>query len=282
MINGLLAAVEEVSGGYAFLGMVGIFGAVCMLRWTVRTSLGTEALTGVPIRRTKLPVWLAFLPMVVWLMGVSGAAQLVGTLWPGLEGASKVFADHVIFAVASVAAIFVVLVIARNTFARRLRGFGLNFRSAGVDFVAAVLNLVSIYPVIWVVVEVTMLAGQLIWPGFEMQPHQELETIASYSQWSLRAVIMVTTIVLVPACEELLFRGLLQSVIRSYVKGPWIAITLGSMIFAAAHYDPMHWPALFVLSMCIGYSYEKSGSILRPIFIHAMFNAVSILGALYL
>ena len=36
----------------------------------------------------------------------------------------------------------------------------------------------------------------------------------------------------------------------------------------------------FSLSIGIGYSYEKSGSLFRPIFIHALFNATSIIATL--
>jgi membrane protease YdiL (CAAX protease family) len=47
------------------------------------------------------------------------------------------------------------------------------------------------------------------------------------------------------------------------------------------HENPGHWPALFVLGVCLGYSYEKSGSLFRPIFIHLFFNVSSVAIALY-
>ena len=224
---------------------------------------------------------MAFLPLIIWLLLVSGASQTVRSFYPHLSDWKQVFADHVIFALASIFSIAMVLAIAGKTFARRLKGFGLNIRTLPADLWAALVNLLSIYPVIWAVVVLTMFAGQLIRPDFQMQPHKELETLIAHSQLSLRTLIFVTTILLIPICEEVIFRGLLQTVIRSYVKRPWLSIALASVIFTAAHYDPTHWPALFVLSMCIGYSYEKSGSILRPICIHALFNAVSIIGSLY-
>jgi len=46
------------------------------------------------------------------------------------------------------------------------------------------------------------------------------------------------------------------------------------------HADAGHWPALLVLSMSMGYAYEKSGSLFRPIFIHSIFNATSIIATL--
>jgi membrane protease YdiL (CAAX protease family) len=62
--------------------------------------------------------------------------------------------------------------------------------------------------------------------------------------------------------------------------GAWIAILISSGLFAATHADTGHWPALFVLGVCLGYAYEKSGSLFRPIFIHSLFNATSIIAVL--
>ena len=78
----------------------------------------------------------------------------------------------------------------------------------------------------------------------------------------------------------MLFRGLFQTMIRSYLGRPWLAIAITSVLFAFIHADPEHWPALFVLAMGLGYSYEKSGSLFRPIFMHAMFNGLTIVAAL--
>jgi membrane protease YdiL (CAAX protease family) len=43
------------------------------------------------------------------------------------------------------------------------------------------------------------------------------------------------------------------------------------------HEEMSHRPALFVLGVCMGYAYERSGSLWRPIFIHAIFNATNVL-----
>ena len=46
------------------------------------------------------------------------------------------------------------------------------------------------------------------------------------------------------------------------------------------HSDLAHWPALFVLALGLGYAYEKSGSLFRPIFMHAMFNGIAMLSTM--
>ena len=76
--------------------------------------------------------------------------------------------------------------------------------------------------------------------------------------------------------EEIIFRGLLQSLLRSYVRKPWLAIALTSFVFMLVH-QPWHWPAIFVLSAALGYAYEKSGSLWRPFVMHALFNGFTVL-----
>ncbi|MHC4911623.1 MAG: lysostaphin resistance A-like protein [Planctomycetota bacterium] len=92
----------------------------------------------------------------------------------------------------------------------------------------------------------------------------------------------------------MLLRGLFQTTIRSYLAEsrlgkrlrnswavPWVSILIASGLFATMHAYAGHWPALFVLGVCMGYAYEKSGSLFRPIFIHVLFNTTSVVAALY-
>jgi membrane protease YdiL (CAAX protease family) len=101
---------------------------------------------------------------------------------------------------------------------------------------------------------------------------------------ALRILIVAGTVVIVPLFEELLFRGLIQTMIRSVLseigKPVWMAIALSSVLFAIMHEEPGHYPALFILGATMGYAYEKSGSLLRPIFIHSIFNGVMLAATL--
>jgi membrane protease YdiL (CAAX protease family) len=175
----------------------------------------------------------------------------------------------------------VIIIIAWTTFARRLKGFGLNPRTLLRDFAVAAVNLLTVWPVLLAMVVLTTLLGKLIYGSqFEMQQHAELQLITESSSVSLRVLVCVLAVAAAPVVEELLFRGLFQTVIRSYVVRPWPAILASSIVFAAAHENVEHWPALFVLGMCLGYAYERSGSLFRPIFIHTLFNGVTIAAAL--
>ena len=127
--------------------------------------------------------------------------------------------------------------------------------------------------------------GELLWGDeYQIQQHQQLELITQYQQLPLQILVVIVAVIVAPLLEEFLFRGLIQTVICRFFEirnGAWLAIVISSVVFAIIHADAGHWPTLFVLGVCLGYSYEKSGSLLRPVFIHSLFNAASVISALY-
>ncbi len=116
----------------------------------------------------------------------------------------------------------------------------------------------------------------MIGPEFKMPRHEELKQIIEYPQWQLRVLIIFTSIAAVPIAEEIIFRGMIQTALRSFIVRPWPAILFASVILVIFHENPQHWPALFAFSMCLGYTYEKSGSLFRSIFLHSLFNGLSV------
>ena len=250
--------------------------------WLLKTSLGRKALSDSVPRRNNIPPYLPFVPLFIWFGAISLAISAAEKLLPGLPDWQKALLDNLILCIGAIMAMAVIIFLARASFARRLKGFGLNLRTIHKDFPAALLNLLSVWPLIAAMIILTMRLGKLIWgQDFEMQPHQELELIRAYSQLPVRVLIIVTAVAIVPAFEEMLFRGLFQTMLRSILLKSWLSIVITSGLFALAHANAGHWPALFMLSLCMGYAYEKSGSLLRPIFIHSLFNATSIIGTLY-
>jgi hypothetical protein len=181
----------------------------------------------------------------------------------------------------AVMTIAVIIFLARATFARRLKGFGLDAKTIHKDFLAAFLNLLSVWPLILAMIILTAYFGKVLFGrDYQMPQHEELQLITIHRQLPLRILIVITAVVAAPLLEEMLFRGLFQTLIRSILIKPWPSIVVSSIIFTTVHQDKAHWPALLVLAVCLGYAYEKSGSLLRPIFIHSLFNAVTIIEVL--
>jgi len=257
-------------------------GILLLACWLLKTSLGRKALTDSVPRRNNMPIYLPFIPLFIWFGAVSVAISITRALLPDLPAWQSVFLNNLILCIGAIAAMAVIIFLAKISFARRLKGFGLNVRTIYKDFFAGVVNLLSVLPFVMLMIILTTLFGKLIWgQEFEMQQHRELELIRAHSQLPVRVLIIVTAVAIAPAFEEMLFRGLFQTMLRSFFARPWLSIVISSGLFAVVHANTGHWPALFALSMCMGYSYEKSGSLFRPIFIHSLFNAISITAALY-
>jgi uncharacterized protein len=97
---------------------------------------------------------------------------------------------------------------------------------------------------------------------------QALSVGAIAALWLLLAVI-------VPICEELVFRGVVQPLIAQR-WGAAAGIVLGGLIFAAAHLLPTLIPGLFVSGLLLGLLRQVSGSIWPGVIYHAMQNTLAL------
>ncbi|OGN65083.1 MAG: hypothetical protein A3E80_03720 [Chlamydiae bacterium RIFCSPHIGHO2_12_FULL_49_9] len=95
-------------------------------------------------------------------------------------------------------------------------------------------------------------------------------------------------IVLAPLTEETLFRGFLQSFIRQHL-GVKQAVIITSACFSLFHYSSQQGlgnlpivGSLFILSLFLGFLYERQRSLLAPIILHALFNSISVLNLYFL
>lgn len=265
--------------------IVCLTGVALLAGWLLRTSLGRKALADSAPRRNNMPLYLPLVPFFFWFVAVSLVAVIAGALTKDLPDWQSAIVDNIVICVGATLTSVLIVVLARIHFAGRLKGFGLNIRTCGKDLWAGLLNLLAVWPLIMAAITITVyVAGFFQEQEYQMQQHRQLKVITEHPQFVLRVLIVAGTVLIVPLFEELLFRGLIQTMIRSVLseigKPVWIAIGLSSVLFAIMHEEPGHWPALFVLGSCMGYAYEKSGSLLRPIFIHAIFNAIMLVGTL--
>ncbi|WP_308410551.1 CPBP family intramembrane glutamic endopeptidase [Janthinobacterium sp. AD80] len=79
------------------------------------------------------------------------------------------------------------------------------------------------------------------------------------------------TVLAAPLCEEFIFRGLIQGGLRRSLPA-WQAIGIAAAIFAIMH-PPASMLPVFVLGLCAGVAYERSGALLAPMLVHAAYNA---------
>ncbi len=105
------------------------------------------------------------------------------------------------------------------------------------------------------------------------QPIAEL--FATTDSRFLLGLLVFFAVVIAPIFEEALFRGFAYPVLKQRF-GVWRSLVIVSAVFAASH---LHLPSvapLFVFALGLGLSYELTGSLLVPITMHALFNAVMV------
>ncbi len=248
--------------------------------WLMKTSLGRRALVDSAPRRNMMPPALPLGFFLLWCLTVYAAGTIVNSLITTLAEHMQVLVQTIVQAIINVTFTVGALILVRNYFARRLKGFGMDFKKAPRDFFCAFVYLFAGWPVVLAALQATFLVGRMIYGGdYQIERHEELELIQTYTQVSIQAAILISGAIITPFFEEVFFRGLIQSTIRSYTIRPWLAIGVTSAFFAMFH-PPAHRPAVFVLGMLLGYAYEKSGSLFRPMFIHALFNGLTIIIAM--
>lgn len=158
------------------------------------------------------------------------------------------------------------------------RGLGLSGRRWPLDLGRAAVGLLAILPVV-----TALLAGvDLVIRHFQLpqsNTHQVLLLLIDPTQpVSLKVFAVFMAVGVAPVAEELLFRGLLQTALRRLGLSPWLAILIASALFAASHGPNLYgaWPALFSLSVALGYNYERTGRLTAPVLMHGLFNAVNV------
>ncbi|MHC4926826.1 MAG: lysostaphin resistance A-like protein [Planctomycetota bacterium] len=276
-----VAASGAAAGPYWNEGSIGIctVGFSILVVWLFWCG-GFGALQKAPLRRNRLSPFAPMFLLAGWILLMYGIGTLINFFFHDTPLAFQEAVSYPAMVVLELTMISVMLIVAYGAFARRLKGFGLNLRTVGKDMGFAFVNLAAVYGLVIMLLWVVLTVGQWLDPQFSLEEHQSLTFLDETSGLWLRIVTAVFAAIIVPIFEEMLFRGFLQTSIRSATGSPWLAIVLTSLLFVVLHPVASHMPALFALSCGLGYAYERSGSLLRPIFMHMMFNGLSVVGTL--
>jgi membrane protease YdiL (CAAX protease family) len=113
--------------------------------------------------------------------------------------------------------------------------------------------------------------------------HEMLTMLGGASNKPLWEAILLSIVVVTPISEEFFFRGCIQTLLGHWLSqkyarpatARWVAVISTSLLFASLH---QWWaaPPIFVLALCLGYAYERTGNLWTCITIHALFNAAEV------
>jgi membrane protease YdiL (CAAX protease family) len=101
----------------------------------------------------------------------------------------------------------------------------------------------------------------------------DLSRLFEGPRWEQAALALIAA-TLAPACEEISFRGYLQTTL-AVRRGPAVAIGGGAFLFAVLHLDPVRFPALLVLGAVFGWITWRSGSVWPAVAAHVANNGIA-------
>ncbi|HOK76527.1 MAG TPA: CPBP family intramembrane metalloprotease [Verrucomicrobiota bacterium] len=101
-----------------------------------------------------------------------------------------------------------------------------------------------------------------------------VKALESAQSWDQYILLGVTAILLAPAWEELVFRGILFSAVKQagFPRLAWIGT---SLLFAAVHVNLVTFLSLFAVGAVMVWLYQRTENLVAPIFAHALFNGVN-------
>ena len=103
-----------------------------------------------------------------------------------------------------------------------------------------------------------------------------LEIVLNNKNYLSFILLFVTTTLLAPLFEEIIFRGVLLPIL-SRDFGIILGILVSAFIFALAHLSLGEMPPLFVLGIGLGITRIASGSLLSSVIMHSLWNGLTFL-----
>jgi membrane protease YdiL (CAAX protease family) len=111
-----------------------------------------------------------------------------------------------------------------------------------------------------------------VWP--DMGPQEAVKMFQGSGSFAVKVMLIIAAVISAPLVEEVIFRGFFYPVFKRYTDA-WFAAPVNALLFALVHQHLGSFVPLFVLALTLVVAYEVTGSLLVPIFMHAIFNGLS-------
>lgn len=264
----------------------------------------------VPPDRPAWPLLMAFFgAMGVYLFAISLIAKLrhFSTTAEASPGDSALLST-----VPALLALLALLAGDRAVFETCRQDLGMGRRRIGAGVLRGLFGTVLIVPPLFLLGQIMEMIYRALRYQHPAE-HPLLHVLGQRPSPLVTGAIIVGACVIAPLFEETLFRGHMQTLLRRAIwrlttpapspatmgfpvitdlPGPhvvplaapvpprpnawqtWIAIVLTSAVFAFIH-PGWSQPIIFVLALCLGYAYERTGNLWVSITIHAAFNSIS-------
>ena len=278
----LLQSKDEVGGGVAAVLLVGVLalGAIAVI-----VGKGLWKCPAQPIGRVPRDPAIGGLAMMIALVigsvagaGAAGAAASMGIDDEAYARLAAGVAGNIVQVAIALLALQVVTQCNGTTQAAKpARAIG-----------AGVLAFLLVAPVVaGVSIAINAMLVALGFPKAPETSHETLRILIERHDTLLSVLTLAHVALLVPIAEEALWRGLLQPSLRRAGLGGFEAVLATATLFALIHWSvvPAEGRAaglamLFTLALALGILRERTGGIIAPIALHALFNAANVALAL--
>lgn len=153
--------------------------------------------------------------------------------------------------------------------------FGIQWKKAPALLGLSALLYAGIFPLIWFCSVLIELGCR--WSGYEVPLQEVSQVLLTPAIWPVRTALLFVAIVIAPVFEEIVFRGILLP-LAVQRAGFWPGMILTALIFSGIHFHLPSFAPLFLFSIGLGLAYARTRSLLVPVGMHILFNAVSLLG----
>ncbi len=168
--------------------------------------------------------------------------------------------------ISGIAILVIKLLLIKNPYAVRRE------RMNPSEFIAAGLAMVGVAGVVTLVVAGIQALGQII-PLIDSAMKDYIKLSESFIGSGNIILVIISTCILIPISEDLVFRGIIQGELRRVMPG-WTAVIIQGIIFALVHGNPIQITYVIIPAIILGAVYEWSKSIYVPITLHMIFNFV--------
>jgi len=113
-------------------------------------------------------------------------------------------------------------------------------------------------------------------PHLGLEPKEQLpvHALRVSMSWGARLALGAAAVLLAPVAEEMMFRGILYTVIKE-AGYPRLALWATSLLFASVHLNLATFVPLLVLALLLTALYERTNNLLAPVIAHLLFNALN-------
>jgi len=246
-------------------------------QWTDAIALPQCKLEGLQGLDAALVAWLfMFFPTVV--VSVLGSIDLAALTGDVPEGQRTAVVSALAIAIAGTINLCAIVFIGRTKIKGGLQAWGLIGQPLLKQTGRAVVIVFMICPLLFGLMYLVILVYALL-SGTELPEHEALTILREPStpMWLILLTVF-NAVVIAPLVEELVLRGILLPVVAKHLRSSWQGILVTALLFGMIHYSvPQTVPSLTLFGIILGYAYIKSGSLLLPILIHAIFNLRTVL-----